>query len=134
MPGSVSRAGAVALVLPGRVAVVMVVASPGVMAAAPRAVGLRPRAWSQRPGRLAVSVAVAVGGRGGRDRARRRGARDRGQAGGGDEEVLDALAGHLASAVASEGVQQVAVVGDLLAVGVVDHGELAGCSAGGWRG
>src|SRR5215472_18057443 len=87
------------------------------------------RPWAARPGpkaresaageRQAVSVAVTGGGRGGRDRARRWGARDRGQAGGGHEEVLDALAGHLAGVVTDEGVQQVAVVGDLVAVGVV---------------
>ena len=40
----------------------------------------------------------------------------RGEAGGGHEEVLDALAGHLACVIVSEGVQRVAVVGDLLAV------------------
>src|SRR5262249_51499539 len=83
----------------------------------------------------AVSPAVTVGVWGGRGRARaRRGAGDRGQAGGGHEEVLHALAGHLAGVVAGKGVQQVAVVGDLVAVGVVDHGELAACPGGGGRG
>jgi hypothetical protein len=33
--------------------------------------------------------------------------------------------------IVGEGVQQVPVVGDLVAVGVADHGELAGQSGGG---
>src|SRR5260370_27035931 len=94
--------------------------------------GQRSRAWSPK---LAVAVAVTVARRSGRDRAGRcRGTADGGEAGGGHEEVLDALAGYLVGVVVDEGVQQVAVVGDLVAVGVVEHGELAAHSGRGGHG
>jgi hypothetical protein len=73
-----------------------------------------------------------IAGRSGRGRARRcRGAGDRGEAGGGHEEALHSLAGHLAGLIVGEGVQQVPVVGDLVAVDVHDRGELAGQPGGG---
>src|ERR1700733_14763644 len=81
-------------------------------------------------GQLAVSVAGTAGGGGG-GRSRGGGRAYRGQAGGGHEEVLDALAGHLVGVVVSEGVQRVAVVGDLVAVSVHEHGDLAAQSGGG---
>src|ERR1700745_3243292 len=82
--------------------------------------------WRARgSGELTVSVAESAAGRSGRGRPGWRGGRgDRGKAGGGDEEVLDALAGHLAGGITGEGVQRVAVVGDLVAVDVVEHAEL----------
>src|ERR1700677_1564133 len=82
---------------------------------------------------LAVSVAaVTAAGRGSRGGDRRgRGPGGRGEAGGGHEEVLDALAGDLAGVIVGEGVQQVPVVGDLVAVDVHDRGELAGQPGGG---
>jgi hypothetical protein len=46
--------------------------------------------------------------------------------GSGDEEVLDALAGHLAGRVVDEGVEEMTVVADLVAVGISDHAEFAG--------
>src|SRR5580692_1013630 len=105
---------------------------PG-MAAAPRP----PARWpppegseARGSGRLAVSVTGAAGGRGG-SRSRSGGGGYRGQAGGGHEEVLDALAGDLVGVVVSEGVQRMAVVGDLVAVGVAEHGDLAAQSGGG---
>ena len=60
-----------------------------------------------------------------------RGPGDRREAGGGHEEALHSLAGHLAGLIVSEGVQQVPVVGDLVAVDVHDRGELAGQPGGG---
>src|SRR5580698_3463823 len=81
-------------------------------------------------GQLAVSVTDAAGGGGG-GRSRSGGRAYRGQAGGGHEEVLDALAGHLVGVVVSEGVQRVAVVGDLAAVGVHEQSDLAAQSGGG---
>src|ERR1700685_3163620 len=81
-------------------------------------------------GQRAVSVVNAAGGGGG-GRSRSGGRAYRSQAGGGHEEVLDALTGHLAGVVVSEGVQRVAVVGDLVAVGVHEHGHLAAQSGGG---
>src|SRR5689334_25445054 len=53
------------------------------------------------PAGVAVSVAVWVAGRGGRGR----GSGGRREAGGGHEEALHSLAGHLAGLVVSEGVQ-----------------------------
>jgi len=84
-------------------------------------------------GLATFSVAIAAAGRDGRDRSRGRGGRsDRGKPGSSHEEVLEALAGHLAGPVADEGVQQVAVVGDLTAVRVVDSGLAAWTSAATW--
>jgi hypothetical protein len=58
----------------------------------------------------------------------------RGQARGGHEEVLEALSRYLAGLIVGEGVKEVAVVGDLVAVDVIEHGELAVHSGGGGRG
>ncbi len=78
-----------------------------------------------------MSVAGTTG-RGGRNRSRCGGRRaDRDYAGSCHEEVLDALAGDLVGLVVGEGVQQVTVVGDLVAVGVLDHRDLAAHSGGG---
>src|ERR1700691_1025849 len=81
-------------------------------------------------GQLAVSV-VNAAGVGGGGRSRSGGRAYRGQARGGHEEVLDALTGHFVGVVVSEGVQRVAVVGDLAAVGIHEHGDLAAQSGGG---
>ena len=87
--------------------------------------------WNQQgPGRIS-SRNRCRSGRPGTGAGRGRGPGDRGEAGGGHEEVLDSLAGDLAGVVVSEGVQQMAVVGDLLAVDVLDRGELAGQPGGG---
>lgn len=59
------------------------------------------------------------------DTGRRRGGGYRGDPGRDHEEILEVLAVHLPWPVISEDVEQVAVVGDLAPVGVVDHGELA---------
>src|SRR6185312_13294965 len=71
------------------------------------------------PGHQAASVAVTAAGRSGRDRSCEcRGAGDRREAGGGHEEALHSLARHLARVIIDESVQQVPVVGDLVAVNV----------------
>src|SRR6266851_348076 len=80
-----------------------------------------------------VPAGAGAAGRGGGDRTGGR-AGYRGEAGSGHEEVLEALAGDLAGVVAGEGVQQVAVIGHLVAVRVAEHGELAADSGGGGRG
>src|SRR5580693_3371820 len=109
---------------PGRFTAALEVTEALGIAAAPPGCWTPPEgAEPSGPGQLMVSVAEAAACRSGRGRPGwRRGAGDRGEAGGGDEEVLDALAGHLAGVVVGEGVQRVAVVGDLAAVDGVDHG------------
>src|SRR5580693_8477497 len=81
------------------------------------------------PRMLAISVAVDAAGPRGRGRGRRHGVGADGiHPGRGHKEVLHALAGYLARAVADERVQKVSLEGDLGAVGVVGHRELSGGS------
>src|ERR1700760_4232127 len=76
--------------------------------------------------RGAGAIAVPTGRAGGSHRAGRgRATGELSQTRRGHEEVLDSLAGHLARVIVDEGVQRVAVVGDLLAVDVAEHLELA---------
>src|SRR5579859_3641038 len=84
--------------------------------------------------RAPCSVPVTAVRQGRRRSGRRRGLADGGEARGGNEEVLEALTGHLAGAVAGERVEQVTVVSDLAAVSVADHGNPAAQPGGDGRG